>query len=159
MPIIIDGYNLLRSVEKTCEDFSSITDIQLCSKVDEYLRLMNEKGEIVFDGIGPPDKSWMNNLSRLEVIYSGRGIEADQVIEDKIKFSSAPKNLIIASSDRRIRDAARLRRAVSVKSDTFWQGVKKQIARKRAKVEPDEKRRGLNKGETDQWLKLFGLDQ
>ena len=46
MPLIIDGHNLLWSIEKNSECFKTITNIQLCHIVDRYLRLIGEKGHI-----------------------------------------------------------------------------------------------------------------
>ena len=159
MPIIIDGYNLLRSIEKTCEDFGSNGDVRLCHILDGYLRSVGEKGVIVFDGIGPPDKSGFNNRSNLEIIFVGRSTDADSVIEDKISVNTAPKRLKVVSNDRRLRDAARRAKAISVKSEAFFDEVQKELGRKRGIKEPAGKRHGLTEGETDQWLEIFGLEQ
>jgi predicted RNA-binding protein with PIN domain len=121
--------------------------------------LAGEKGEIIFDGTGPPDKSGFDNLSNLEVFFAGLGTDADTVIEDKISVSTAPKKLTIVSSDRRLRSAARKRKATSIKSDVFWNDLQKQLSRKRPAKEPAEKRQGLNEGETEQWLDFFGFGQ
>ena len=157
--IIIDGYNLLRSIQGADENFESISDVQLCYIVGRYLKLAGEKGEIIFDGTGPPDKSRFDNVSNLEVLFAGLGSDADTVIEDKIKASTAPRRLTVVSSDRRLRDAARSRKATAVKSEVFWANLQKQLSRRRKVKEPAAKRRGLTKGETEQWLKFFGIEQ
>ncbi len=131
MPVIIDGHNLLRSIQKAFEDFESITAVRLCQIVGRFLKLMGEKGEIVFDGTGPRDKSGFDNISNLEVFFAGIGMDADTVIEDKIKASTAPRRLTVVSSDRRLRKAARARKAISVKSELFWNSVQKQLSRKK----------------------------
>ena len=159
MPVIIDGYNLLRLVENTDEEFASISDVQLCRILSRYLQMTRREGEIVFDGIGPPDKTGFNNINNLEVIFSGRSIEADTVIENKIAASTSPKRLIVVSSDNRLRKAARTRKAVTLKCDMFWKNAIKQLNRKRHVAEPTEKRHGLTQGETEQWLKLFDIEQ
>jgi len=159
MSFIIDGYNLLWAVQKLNEKFEPVNDVQLCHIIGHYLRLISEKGQIIFDGIGPPDKSGFYNINNLEVIFAGRDVEADTVIEAKINASTAPKGLTIVSSDRELRDLAHVRKAVSIKSDEFWSDVQKQLSRKAKTREPQEKFRGITEGETDQWLKIFGLDQ
>ncbi len=159
MSFIIDGYNLLWAVQKLNEKFEPVNDVQLCHIIGLYLKLVGEKGEIIFDGIGPPDKTGFGNIHNLEVIFAGRDVEADTVIEDKINASTAPKGLTIVSSDRELRNLAHTRRAVSVKSDEFWTDVRKQLSRKAKTREPQEKFRGITEGETDQWLKIFGLEQ
>jgi predicted RNA-binding protein with PIN domain len=158
MPFLIDGYNLLRSIQKADEDFQSVNDIQLCLIIDRYLALSGQKGWIVFDGIGPPDKSGYQNIRKLEVFFSGAGAEADKVIEDKIRSNTAPKRLTVVSGDRRIKRAAEARKAVSVKSEVFWSRVQKFLSRKGRSGEPKEKRTGISEGETEQWMRFFKLD-
>ena len=156
---IIDGHNLLHTIVKLEEDSGAISDIGLCRILSRYFLLTSEKGEIIFDGTGPPDKSGFDNISNLEVSFAGLGTDTDTVIEDKIEVSTAPKGLTIVSSDRRLRAAARTRRATSIKSDVFWNDVQKQLSRKRPIKEPTEKRQGLNEGETERWLEFFGFEQ
>jgi predicted RNA-binding protein with PIN domain len=157
--IIIDGHNLLHTIIKLEEDSGAISDIGLCRILSRYFTLTGEKGEIIFDGTGPPDKSGFDQINNLEVFFAGLGTDTDTVIEDKISASTAPKGLTIVSSDRRLRTAARTRRATSIKSDVFWNDVQKQLSRKRPIKEPSEKRQGLNEGETEQWLEIFGFGQ
>ena len=157
--IIIDGHNLLHSIQKVDEDLGSISDVGLCRIVGRYLKLTGQSGEIIFDGTGPRDKSGFDNIIDVEVFFAGLGTDTDTVIEDKIIASTAPKRLIIVSSDRRLRKAARARKATSVKSEVFWNNVHKQLSRKKPIKEPSGKRRGLSESETRQWLEFFGLEQ
>jgi len=159
MPLIIDGHNLLWAVQKAGEGAESISDIQLCWIVGRYLKQTGESGEIVFDGTGPVDKSQFDNITNLQVLFVGRATDADSVIEQKIEVSTAPRRLTVVSSDRRLRNAARARKATAVKSEVFWNDVAKQLSRKRAAKEPPEKRLGLTESETQQWLRIFGLEQ
>jgi predicted RNA-binding protein with PIN domain len=156
---IIDGHNLLHAIPKVDESTTLISDLQLCRIIDYYLRQSGNKGEIIFDGIGPPDKSGFDSTSRLEISFAGLDTDTDTVIEDKIRVNSAPKRLVIVSSDRRIRKAARARKATSIKSEQFWYNINKQLNRKTRKKEPGEKRHGLTESETKQWLEFFGLEQ
>ncbi len=157
--IIIDGHNLLHSTRKTEEDSQALSDVQLCCIVGRYLKLIGGTGEIIFDGTGPRDKSGFDNINNLEVFFAGQGTDADTVIEDKIRASTAPKGLTIVSSDRRLRRAAQVRKATAIKSEDFWDNVQKRFRRKKAPKEPVEKRLGLTESETQQWLKIFGIEQ
>jgi predicted RNA-binding protein with PIN domain len=157
--IIIDGHNLLHSIHKADEDPAATSDVQLCWILGRYLKLTGETGEIVFDGTGPPDKGRFDNISSLEVFFAGLGTDTDTVVEEKIRLSTAPRRLTIVSSDRRLRKAARARKATSIKSDAFWHGVQKRLRQKKVIKEPPAKRHGLSDSETEQWLKVFGLDQ
>ncbi len=156
---IIDGHNLLHSIREVDEGSESISDVQLCRIVGRYLKLIGEKGEIVFDGTGPRDKSEFDNISNLEVLFAGLGTDADTIIEDKIRANTAPKRLTIVSSDRRLRKAAQMRKAMAVKSQVFWNNLQRQLSRKKRIREPAAKRQGLSESETKQWLEFFGLEQ
>lgn len=158
--LIVDGYNLLRSLESSSETDELISDLGMCQVLGRYLRASNDTGIVVFDGIGPPDKIGFSGIANLQVLFSGTRSDADTVIEHKIKASTAPKRLIVVSSDRKLRDAARARKAVTIKSDDFWvEAVKFLDRKKKNKVEPREKFSGLTESETEQWLKLFDLEQ
>ncbi len=157
--IIIDGHNLLHSIVKLSDEAESINDVQLCWIISRYLRAIRKQGEIIFDGTGPRDKSQFDNIANLEVCFAGLGKDADTVIENKIKANTAPKRLSIVSSDRRLRDAARSRKATAVKSEIFWDNLQKQLKRKKPVKEPEAKRVGLSESETKQWLEFFGIEQ
>ena len=156
---IIDGYNLLWSFHKVARHSQDISEARLCRLIGRYLRIIADEGKIVFDGIGPPDKTAFSNSTGVEVIFSGSGTDADSFIEAKISSDTAPKRLTIVSSDRRIRNAARLRKAVSIKSEQFWRDVISVLRKKDKIQEPAEKRQGLDQAQTGQWLKYFGFEQ
>ena len=156
---IIDGHNLLYSIVKISDDISSVNDLQLCWFISRYLKTIREKGEIIFDGTGPRDKTPFDNITNLEVLFAGLGTDADTLIENKIKANTAPKRLSIVSSDRRLRDAARTRKATAIKSEVFWDNLQKQLSQKKPVKEPEAKRSGLTESETRQWLDIFGIEQ
>jgi len=162
MPVIIDGYNLLRSVQKD-EQFEELTEAGLCRILSDYLQNVRDRGHVVFDGVGPPDKSdleQLGGLENLEVYFSGEHYDADGVIMDKIEDSTAPKSLTVVSSDREIRAAAGKRKAVSVRSDVFWEVLIHRLeTRQKPVFEPKSKRGGITEAEADQWLKFFGIDK
>lgn len=159
MPVLIDGHNLLHSIYKAQEEAEAINDVQLCWIVGRYLKMTGETGEIIFDGVGPRDKSGFDDISNLEVSFAGRGTDTDTVIEEKIRASTAPKRVTVVSSDRRLRRAAQARKATAKKSEDFWNLVQKRLRRKKTVAEPIEKRLGLTESETEQWLKIFGIEQ
>ena len=158
MPAIIDGHNLLWLIRNLEED-KSITDVGLCRVLDVYFGLTNESAEIIFDGIGPPNKSGFDGVRNLKITFSGRSSDCDTLIENRILDSTAPKRLTIVSSDRRLRDAADSRKAIAVKSEDFWDEVQKRISRHKPGKEPAGKRKGLTQSETELWLREFGIEQ
>ena len=158
MPVIIDGHNLLWAIQNPDED-TFITDTAMCQVLDTYFGLTHDKAEIIFDGIGPPDKTGFNNISNLEITFSGRNTDCDTIIEQRILDSTAPAHLTIVSTDRKIRDAASARKATSIQSDEFWGMVTKRLSKRKKVKEPAGKRAGLTESETQLWLKTFGLNR
>ncbi len=158
MPFLIDGYNLLWAINEIDEEPGSLTDLKLCRVISRYLAQKNDIGQMIFDGIGPPDKSGFDSMSHLEIIFAGLGKEADDIIEIKIKASTAPKLLRVVSNDNRLKKAARTRKAVPVKCETFWRDLGKQLNKGHKINEPPGKRVGLSESETNQWLEFFDID-
>jgi len=159
MPVIIDGYNLLKTIQRTDEEFETLTEAGLCRTLSEYLKRIRDHGHIVFDGLGPPDKSNLGPFGNLEVYFSGPDSDADTIIEQKILDNSAPKSLLIVSTDRRLRTAAGKRKAACIRSELFFQEVIRQLDRKKPTPEPQQKRQGLTDSETETWMDLFDLDR
>lgn len=158
MPFLIDGYNLLRAIQKLDEQFDVLDEAGLCRILSQYLKRKRSHGQVIFDGLGPPDKSDLSGFGNVEVYFSGQELEADDVIEDKILSNTAPKSLIVVSTDRRIRAAAQKRKAVSVRSELFFDEITKTLERKTITPEPKEKRGDLTDAEAQQWIDFFDLD-
>jgi predicted RNA-binding protein with PIN domain len=157
---IIDGNNLLWALHDTLEEREVTTELELCRVLSRYFALTGAPGLVVFDGAGPADRSEFDKVMNLEIVFAGFHHDADTVIEEKLKANTSPRRLTVVSSDRRLRKAAATRKATAVKSEEFWQQVRRELAHKKPrKSEPEEKREGLTEGETDKWLETFGLDK
>jgi predicted RNA-binding protein with PIN domain len=158
MPLVIDGYNLLRAVQDHFER-SDIDEAQLCMLLREYLRLSRQQAAIIFDGIGPRNKERLQGVGELQIIFSGQGVEADAVIERMILENTAPKRLTVVSTDRRIATAAKHRKCQTARVLDFWQQLCNTMEKPQAIREPGEKRSGISSVETELWLREFGLEK
>ena len=100
------------------------------------------------------------NDLQVKVIFSGHKRTADDVIIKMINKSSGPRDLTVVSSDRAIRSAAKRRGCKVITSGTFVRSASDELVRdkKKKRLEPAEKQKGLSREETDQWLSEFGLD-
>jgi predicted RNA-binding protein with PIN domain len=157
---IIDGDNLLWALRQTLEEREITTELELCAALSRYFASIGEPGQVVFDGSGPSDRSEFDKIANPEIIFAGFNRDADSVIEERLKVSTAPRQLMVVSSDRRLRKAAAVRRAAALKSEEFWELMRKELGRKKPrKTEPEEKREGLTDSETDKWMEAFGLDE
>ncbi len=159
MALIIDGYNLLRIIEAESDSAAPMDVKELCDKLRAYLKTAKENAKIVFDGTGPLDKTGIEGGGRLSVIFSGTHREADDIIEDLIRTDSAARLLKVVSNDRRIKHAAKKKKATPVPCDDFWKQLIKTTEQANRRIaEPKGKAGGITESETDLWMKEFGLD-
>ncbi len=157
---IIDGDNLLWALRQTLEEREITTELEMCRVLSRYFASTGEPGQVVFDGAGPADHGDFDAIANPEILFAGFHRDADSVIEEKLKANTSPRRVTVVSSDRRLRKAAALRKAAGIKSEDFWELVRKELGRKKPrKPEPQEKREGLSESETEQWMDLFGLDE
>ena len=133
----------------------------MCRIVADFLRCVRDRGHIIFDGIGPPDKRELGNIRGVEIHFSGETYEADDIIEQKILDNSAPKSLVVVSSDNRLRVAAAKRKATAMRAEPFWMYLCQQLEKhaNRPAPEPTEKRNGVTDREADVWLDYFDISQ
>ena len=154
MPYLIDGNNLIPALAETGPEVGRVA---LC----ELLATALPAGEdvcVVFDGPRPDAGVPVELDVRLTIIFSP-GRPADLTIIDRIEANTAPKRLIVVSSDREIRQHARRRRCQSVASDEFAATLVRLLGRSSPprSNEPSEKHEGLAETDTDHWLGYFGM--
>jgi len=162
MPLLIDGYNLLHasgilgrgrgrgSLERSREALLNVLAESLPAR--EVSRTV-----VVFDAHDPP---W--GLSRqadhrgLTIYFASRHADADTMIEELIKAHSAPRKLVVVSSDHRIQRAAKRRRATAIDSDRWFGELMR--ARQMPATSNDESKKPegpFSPGEVDYWLSQF----
>lgn len=154
MPVLIDGYNLLHAAL----DFDPErppSRSTLCYLIGQWARRTGEKVTIVFDGSAPRTAlAEQISVPSVEVRYSGRGIKADDTLERLINENSAARLLTVVSTDREVAQAARRRKAKTLRADAFWEKVLRELARPSPKpLEPPEKRTGLSREQAVEWLR------
>jgi hypothetical protein len=91
----------------------------------------------------------------VEIYYSGTRT-ADEVLAELVDADSAPRQLMVVSSDRQVQKYARRRRCKVIDALDFARLLKAPAAPRRLS-EPRDKMQGLRKGQVDKWLKEFGL--
>jgi predicted RNA-binding protein with PIN domain len=160
MPVLIDGDNLLHAARDMGDPDRLVGRSMLCDSLGAWARRQDERVHIVFDGVSP-DPALASQIGHpaIQVSYSGAGVSADSVIADLLTANSAARRVLVVSTDREVRQAARRRRAHSMRSDDFWRQVQRDLSRREPRVaEPDEKRTGPAPDEVDDWLRRFDPD-
>ncbi len=164
MALLIDGYNLLNAVGIVGRggpgglERSRLALLNFLAEslvADEIARTT-----VVFDAHDvPPGLPQTVNHRGLTVRFAVRYEDADSLIEELIRADSAPRRLVVVSSDHRIQRAARRRRARGVDSDVWYAEV---IERRRQR-----RQRSATAGKTppplpplaedvDYWVRQFG---
>ena len=156
MPFLIDGNNLIHALGAIGPDVGR----QGLCRILQPLTRRGERVCVVFDGAAPPEQ--MARQFRdgpVEAVFAAP-LTADEVIMELIADNSAPRRLVVVSTDREIRQAARRRRCQGQKSEQFARLLLR-LANQRPHVEhePPEKRDGLTAEQTEAWLKEFHLDE
>ncbi len=131
--IIIDGYNLMHAsgfarlkygpgdLERQRNRFLS----KLAGLLTESERVLSS---VIFDAFeSRSNDDRVNQFEGLTYEFALSGEDADSLIEELIQKHSAPKQVLVVSSDHRLQKAARRRKARSIDSDKYWNNLTSRI--------------------------------
>ena len=162
MPLLIDCYNVLHAQKPV--SLAGLEEASLCALLaaSPWAR---SGVTVVCDGRPKPHSPTPGELASspgggVELIFSGPGRSADDVIIGLIEKDSAPRRLTVVSSDRTIRKAARRRRARDWSSEEFLS----RLAKAARSPGPDGSSAGkpdagpLPRDQVNRWLDAFGID-
>ncbi|MEX0703087.1 MAG: NYN domain-containing protein [Planctomycetales bacterium] len=166
--LIIDGYNLMHAVGMARADYGpggleKQRNRFLAWLVRNVPRSQQARTTVVFDAHeAPPGLPRHGSVEQIAVRFAAPGEDADSLIEELIAGHSAPRQVLLVSSDHRLQRAARRRRARFSDSDAFIERLARQAAsrekqRQRAAENPPAKEGGtLGAEEVAGWLAEFG---
>ena len=163
--LLIDGYNLMHAAGLARRRYGP-GDLERCrNRLISFLRAnlaehVLANTELVFDAFETPDQApGRFEVDGMQIVFAAAGGDADAEIELRIRRHSAPKQLLIVSSDHRLQKAARRRRAGFVDSEVFFDHIEQREPSKgtsrtgSASAKPD---RMPSDAETQAWLHEFG---
>lgn len=143
MGLLIDGYNLMFAAGLAARaggpgglERSRLALLNFVAGSVAAAELVRTK--VVFDSSGaPPGLPEVLNHRGLTVHFASRHEDADALIEELIQHDSAPRQLIVVSSDHRLQRAARRRRATAIDSDIWFGDAQRRRDRAHRPVVPD----------------------
>jgi uncharacterized protein len=164
MPILIDGYNLLNvtGIVGSGIGHGSLQRSRLA--ILNFLAASLDPAEVrrttvVFDAHDPPPGlPRVVNHRGITVCFASRNETADDRIAALIGEHSAPRRLVVVSSDHQVQRAARRRRAKAVDSDV-WYAELIRARRQRGESAADQPARPavpLLEEDVEYWLREFG---
>jgi uncharacterized protein len=166
--LLIDGYNLMHfaGLARTKYGPGGFERAR-----DRFLKLLQQGltaeeracTTVVFDAQHAPyPNRTARHLRGMTVLFSPPGQEADDTIEELVRAHSAPRKLIVISSDRRLQRSAGLRKAAWIDADGFLEELDRRQAAERTEAAPAHAPpsartdRELSAAELDEWLDVFG---
>ncbi|HVX14675.1 MAG TPA: NYN domain-containing protein [Pirellulales bacterium] len=166
MVLIIDGYNLMHASGifgrgRGPGGFER-SRLALLNFVAESVAPTDlSTTTVVFDARQAPPGLPRRLVHREITVLFAAGYEsADELIEELIRATSAPRRLLVVSSDHRVQRAARRRRARSVDSDQWYaEMVRKRGAKEAPAPSAFTKPVTPASGEVEFWLAQFDDEQ
>lgn len=165
--VIIDGYNLMHAagfarerygpggLERAREQF-------LRTLISMITPEMQPRTTVVFDAFDSPgNEHRRSRRDGVTVLFAGAGGDADSLIETLIAEHSAPRQVRVVSDDRRLKRAARKRKARPWNSLDYWERLTDHAERvsqspRESQVAPEKFEGQPAPAEVRHWLKVFG---
>ena len=172
--LLIDGYNVLAPVAEPNRDpdgrWLQRERMNLIRRLVDHLTDLQRKNTcVVFDAAKPPEGRPSSFLVEgVSVCFAVEHPEADDLLEEMIASNSAPRNLMVVSSDHRVQAAAK-RRGCGFRDSQAWLDDlldgKVALACKsnqptgqgRAVEEAEKPNRVVSEEQVEGWLKEFGF--
>jgi predicted RNA-binding protein with PIN domain len=165
MSLLIDGYNLLHASGILARGIGpgslERTRAALLNFLAESLTPAEAARTIVVFDAGTSATGHVRSAEHreLKVRFSAGKSDADDLIEELIRANSAPRSLVVVSSDHRVQRAALRRRAQAIDSDKWIATLLRARSERRdagqsLATKPAE---ALSDVEVRYWLKRFGV--
>ena len=127
---IIDAYNVifecgLEEREASPGQLERARHRFLNYLVQKFTPLQCQQTLVVFDSKKRPHKDALDRIvfHGIQVVFATEYPDADTCIEEFLRLHSAPKQLLIVSSDHRLQNAAKRRKSKSQDSEPWWSWV------------------------------------
>ena len=158
MPLLVDCYNVLYADMPT--RLAGLDEAGLCRVLASSV--WGGQGVVVVcDGHVKPNGPEASPVVGVDLIYSGPGRSADDVIIEMIDRDSAPRRITVVSNDRAIQKAAKRRRCRVMSSETLIAVLSAGGPRRHQTTGTTNKEYlsgPLTEDEVEHWLEQFGVD-
>ena len=114
---LVDGYNVSKTAWPELE--LNAQRLRLVNAVAELRMRLGTHVEVVFDGADEGRLATRALPESVRVTFTPFGIEADDVVLERIDEQPPERSVVVVSSDRRVKDGARERGASVLSSATF----------------------------------------
>ncbi|MDP7029312.1 MAG: NYN domain-containing protein [Phycisphaerales bacterium] len=133
MKVIVDAWNVLH-IQGVLPPGLAGLSLSGLGRLMQATRWQAAHAVLVCDGRPQPRPQGLPEP--IHVMWSGPGREADDLIEDMIGKAADPRRVLVVSTDRRLRKAAKRRRCKWLDSESFLRTMLEDIARGTAPDQP-----------------------
>ena len=155
MPLLIDCYNLLHAPMPP--SLAGLEEDGLCRRLASS-PWSGTGITIVCDGVVKPGTPAFSPVPQAQLVYSGPGRSADDVIIELIDADNSPRRLYVVTDDREIQKAARRRRCQVLSTGSFIRALAAARPAGGAATPSNRSRAALSPTQVDHWLEQFGID-
>ncbi len=149
MSVIVDAWNVLHVTGVLPPGLAGLS-LSGLGRLMQATRWQTAHCVLVCDG--PPQPRPQGLPRPIHLLWSGSKLEADDLVEDLIARAADPMRLVVVSSDRRLRKAAKRRRCKWLDSEAFLRTILEDVARGTAPADPPPPG-------SDDWTAEFGLGE
>ncbi len=152
MIYVVDGHNLIPHLPGL--SLRSLDDeMRLVELLQVFSRVRRRRVEVFFDG-APPGQSGARSFGTVKAHFVRAGRTADDAIRAYLRrLKPDAAQVTVISSDRQVRSEAHALRAHLMDSPAFAADL---LAAQQQTPAENSSAEGLNPGEVDEWLRLFG---
>lgn len=151
--LLIDAYNVLHTTMPPA--LAGLDTAGLCRALART-PWRGRPIKVVCDGQPGPLGLTDSPADAVELVYAGVHRTADAVIIEHIEADTAPRRLIVVSTDHEIRKAARRRRATTWTSEQFLHEFVEALRQGPGEIGPEKPPGELDDQQVRTWLATFG---
>ena len=118
MPVIVDTFNVLHTTGVLPPELAGV-DLEGLARLIRSSRYARERVTLVCDGFGTENA--IDQTSFLQVSFAGLGRSADDLIAELVDRSTAPRLLVVVSSDNQVLRSAKRRGSKRLTAEQFLQ--------------------------------------
>ena len=152
MDLLIDTWNVLHQCGVLPAESAGIGTAGLC-KMIENSRWRGDRVTLICDGT-PSDEA--NTGSRYQTVFTGPFKSADDEIIERVAQSTAPKSILVVTSDREIITTIRKRGSLQMGASAFLLALVEDSHLPKTKT--TRRPSGLSPKLAQEWRKQFGIN-
>jgi len=156
--LVVDGYNLLKAWPRLRQQERSSLELARRSMIrvlGDYAQRTGARVQLFFDGDDAVDLPAAGRSRRVQITFARPPRKADDLIADVVQRQHGSKRVLVVSSDREVRRAARRHGIRSSSSEEFIRQLELPVPRQDPPAPPPAPAGALDEDQVAAWERLF----